>query len=181
MIKANLQSLRIAPRKTRLVIDLVRGMKVTDALNQLKFLNKKSALPISKLIKSAVAGAEHNYNLDRENLFIKEIRSDEGPTLKRWMARAFGRASSIHKRTSHVSLELGLLRGTMPLKANKQKIEKPLKLGAEPKDKKSDLKDEDKNIEIENKDIHKAGHHEHHKPDTKNKGFVSKIFNRKAG
>lgn len=109
-VKAKLRFLKISPRKVRLVVDMIRGLPVNQALDQLSFLNKGSALPISKLLKSAMANAEHNNKLDKDNLFIKKITVDEGPTLKRWRPRAFGRAGMIRKRASHVTLVLDELK-----------------------------------------------------------------------
>ncbi len=108
-VKASAKKIRISPRKVRLVIDLVRGSKVNDALDQLRFMNKNAKTVIEKLIKSGIANAVNTYNLSEDNLFIKEIRVDEGATLKRWMPRARGRATPIRKRTSHIMLILGAL------------------------------------------------------------------------
>jgi len=105
-VKAFARNLRIAPRKVRLVIGLVRGMDVDKAVAQLKFFRKASALPVLKLINSAVANAEHNFKLDRDTLFIKKITADGGPVMKRWRARAFGRAAPIRKRTTHLTVVL---------------------------------------------------------------------------
>lgn len=106
-INAKLKHLRISPRKVRLVTDLIRGLNVKNAQDQLKFLNKKASEPVLKLLNSAVANAHHNADLDKENLYISSIAVDPGPTLKRWRPRAMGRASSILKRTSHITLVLG--------------------------------------------------------------------------
>ena len=95
--KANF--IRMSPRKVRLVVDLVRGMDVEPALAQLKFMQKAAARPVKKLIDSAVANAVHNFKLPSGALFIKTIKVDGGPVLKRWRARAFGRAAGIHKRS----------------------------------------------------------------------------------
>ncbi|PIR76091.1 MAG: 50S ribosomal protein L22 [Candidatus Magasanikbacteria bacterium CG10_big_fil_rev_8_21_14_0_10_42_10] len=103
---AKLSSLRIAPRKVRLLADLIRGMHVSDALMQLKFSKKQAAVPVIKLLRSAVANAEHNANIDIDTLIIKESYVDGGPISYRWMPRAFGRAGKIRKRTSHVTLVL---------------------------------------------------------------------------
>lgn len=124
---AKLRHLRISPRKVRLVIDSIRGLSVERALEQLKFSSKHAALPIIKLINSAVANAEHNDNLEKSNLFIKEIHVDEGPILKRWRARAFGRAAGIGKRTSHVSLVLAELKPTVKKKDKKDKQKSEIK------------------------------------------------------
>ncbi len=102
---AKARYIRISPRKVRLVADLVRGMDVDQALNQLRFYRKAAALPLIKLIESGVANAEHNFKLSG-GLFIKKLTVDGGPTLKRWRARAFGRAAPIRKRSSHINLVL---------------------------------------------------------------------------
>ncbi len=96
----------MAPRKVRLVIDAVRGVQVEEALTRLNFLNRSAALPVLKLLKSAIANAEHNFSLPKEKLFVKTITADGGPTLHRWRARAMGRAAPIRKRTTHISLVL---------------------------------------------------------------------------
>ena len=103
---AKLRFLKITPRKVRLVADLVRGKKVEDARAMLKVLNKRSAKPILKLIDSAVANAKHNFNLKEEGLKIEAITVDDGPTLKRWMPKAMGRATTIRKRSSHIIITL---------------------------------------------------------------------------
>lgn len=102
--KAIAKTIRIAPRKVRLVIDLVRGKQVGDAFAILKNTDKAASKVIEKLLKSAIANAEHNYNLDINNLFVKEAFVNEGPTLKRFRPRAQGRAGMILKRTSHITV-----------------------------------------------------------------------------
>jgi len=121
-ITAKLNHLRMSPRKVRLVADLVRGMDVKEAEIQLKFLTKRAAGPILKLLNSAVANASHNFNIEKDNLFISEIQVSEGPTLKRWRARAMGRAAPIMKRTSHISL---ILETKKEVKIKKRKEPKP--------------------------------------------------------
>ncbi len=106
-VNASLRYLRIAPRKVRLVVDSIRGRNVRLAERDLQFNRKLAALPVLKLLRSAIANAEHNFHLDPENLFIKHIVANEGPTLKRYRPRAFGSAAAIRKRTSHVMLVLG--------------------------------------------------------------------------
>lgn len=103
---ATLKFLRMAPRKVRLVADLVRGKRVEEALKTLRFTRKSACLPLKKLIESAVANAENNHGLDIDVLRVKEIRVEEGPTLKRFQPRAQGRAFRIRKRTSHISVTL---------------------------------------------------------------------------
>lgn len=105
-VRAHLRYLRIAPRKVRLVINLVRGMSVEQATDQLSVLPKRSALPVLKLLNSAVANAEHNFQLEKKNLIIKSITANEGPKLKRWQPRAFGRAAEILKRMTHITIIL---------------------------------------------------------------------------
>lgn len=106
-MKAKLNYLRIAPRKTRLVADLIRGMGVSEAKKQLIFSLKKSAQPILKLLDSALNNAKKNFNKEKiEDLYISEIMVNEGPSLKRSMPRAFGRAAEIRKRTSHIEIVL---------------------------------------------------------------------------
>ncbi len=127
-VKASIKNLRMSPRKVRLVIDVIRKMPVLPALDQLKFVNKLAAEPIAKLIKSAIANAENTYSLEKDNLFIKEIRSDEGVMLKRWMPRAHGRATSIRKRGCHLSLVLGEIKDSGPKEKKVIKTEEPVKL-----------------------------------------------------
>lgn len=105
-VKATLKHLRISPRKVRLVIDVVRGMSVQQAEEQLMFMNKQTAKHVLKLIQSATANAKNNFKLEKKDLFIKEIVADEGFTLKRWMPRAHGRATPLRKRSSHIRLVL---------------------------------------------------------------------------
>lgn len=107
-IKAKLKYTRIAPRKVRLVVDLIRGMSVNNALNQLTFSTKKTAPEIEKLLKSALANAKNNSKSDGDgsNLYIKTITVNEGPTLKRMMPRARGSAYVIRKRSSTIELVL---------------------------------------------------------------------------
>ena len=105
-VKAYARYIRIAPRKVRLIAGLVRGKDVMKALALLEFTNRSSARPVLKLLKSAVANAKHNFKLVPNDLYIKKITVDGGPMLKRWRARAFGRAAMIKKRMSHITLVL---------------------------------------------------------------------------
>lgn len=102
--KAVARTVRIAPRKVRLVVDLIRGKQVGEAVAILRHTPKAASPVVEKVLKSAVANAEHNYDLDVNNLVISEIFVDEGPTLKRFRPRAQGRASAINKRTSHITV-----------------------------------------------------------------------------
>lgn len=98
--------LRISPLKARQVVDLIRGKDVNEALAILKYTNKRSAPMVYKLLKSAIANAEHNYDMDSDDLYISEIYVDEGPTIKRMRPRAYGRADLRRHRTSHITVVL---------------------------------------------------------------------------
>ena len=106
MIKASLNDYRQSPRKVRLVVDALRGKKVTQALSMLDFMVKDASGPIKKLIESAVANAKTNFSLDADGLMIAEIQVNPGVTMKRSMPRARGSAFPIKKRTSHITLTL---------------------------------------------------------------------------
>ena len=105
-IKAKLGRLRISPRKTRLVVDLIRRKGAQEAKEILSFTKKGASQPILKLLNSAIANAGNNFQIDSKNLYISEIRVDEGIKLKRWRPRARGRAASIKKRVSEVTIVL---------------------------------------------------------------------------
>ncbi|SEN60836.1 50S ribosomal protein L22 [Lihuaxuella thermophila] len=102
--KAVARNVRIAPRKARLVIDLIRGKSVEEAFAILRFTPRAASPIIEKVLSSAVANAEHNHNLDTSRLVVEKAYVDEGPTMKRYMPRAMGRASRINKRTSHITV-----------------------------------------------------------------------------
>lgn len=101
-----LNSLQMSPRKVRLITDLIKGQPVQDALIQLALKPRLAALPVKKLLESAVANAQHNHFLDIHTLVVKNAFVDGGAVLKRFTPRAFGRTSAIHKRTSHVTIVL---------------------------------------------------------------------------
>lgn len=103
-VKATAKTLRIPPRKARIVIDLIRGKDADEAAAILKFTPNVAAESISKVLKSAVANAVNNHDLDEEKLYVKACYANEGVTLKRFMPRAKGSASAIHKRTSHITI-----------------------------------------------------------------------------
>lgn len=105
-VKVYLKNLRTAPRKVRLVADLIRGLRVDEAMEQLKYIPKRAAVPVMKLLESAVAAAENDFKMKKEDLFISKITVDDGATLKRSMPHAMGRAFPILKRTSTVTIEL---------------------------------------------------------------------------
>lgn len=105
-VQASAKNVRITPRKVRLVLDQVRGLSVDQAQRVLAFLPNKGAEPVLKLINSAAANAEHNYKLDRKNLYVAQIQAGAGLTIKRFRPRAFGRAAMIRKATSHLTVVL---------------------------------------------------------------------------
>lgn len=106
MITASLNNYRQSPRKVRLVANLIKGKKVDEALNMLGQVTKRASNPIASLVLSAIANAKNNFNIEKDNLIIKEMRVDGGVVLKRSMPRARGSAFPIKKRTSHIYLEL---------------------------------------------------------------------------
>jgi large subunit ribosomal protein L22 len=106
VVRASSRYVRMAPRKARLVADQVRGMPVDEARTLLRFSTRGAAVDIEKLLASASANAEANHDLVADDLKVVEISVDEGPTLKRWRARARGRATRIDKRTCHVKVAL---------------------------------------------------------------------------
>jgi large subunit ribosomal protein L22 len=103
---ARISYLRVTPRKARLVADLIRGKGVQKALDILSFTNRYVAKDFKKLLRSALANAEQKGGMDPDNLIVKTVMVDQGPTLKRWQARARGSAYKIEKKTSHVTLVL---------------------------------------------------------------------------
>lgn len=105
-MRATLTNFRQPPRKVRLLADLIRGRKVKQVLVELDFIGKKASLPIKKLLTSAVANAENNFQISRDNLFIKSIRVDKGLVMRRSLPRARGRATPLRHRTSHIAIEL---------------------------------------------------------------------------
>jgi len=106
MITASLKNHRITPRKVRLVADMIRGKKVTDAQAILAFALKKAKSPLGDLLNSAIANAQNNFKIDKETLYVKEIMVNQGYVLKRSMPVSRGSAHPIKKRTSHVRLVL---------------------------------------------------------------------------
>ena len=104
--KAVVKYIRMSPQKVRLVVDLIRGKRVQEAQNILLYTRKYAAGIIAGVLKSAVANAAQNPNIDENILYVKEIFVDQGPTLKRWRAAAQGKAASIKKKSSHITVIL---------------------------------------------------------------------------
>ena len=103
---AKLSGVRIGARKARLVVDLVRGKQVQDALDTVRFLNKRGAPMVFKLISSAIANAQQSSSVDVDSLVVSEAFVDEGPMLRRFLPRAKGSASGIRKKSSHITIKL---------------------------------------------------------------------------
>ena len=121
-VTAKLNYLRIAPRKVRLVADIVRRKNVEQAQAILSFTIKRASKPILKLLNSALANAKNVYQIEPNNLYISKITVDEGPKLKRWRARSRGRAFGIEKKTSHITLELEEIKPGEEIKKKKTKV-----------------------------------------------------------
>lgn len=103
-VTAKLARVRVSPRKARLVVDAVRGKRVLEAQQILRFIPNKTATDLEQLMKSVAANAENNYDLDPEDLWIKEIFADEGPTMRRFRAKARGRVGRINKRSCSITV-----------------------------------------------------------------------------
>lgn len=134
-MRAFLKNYRQSPRKVRLVAGLIKGKKVGEAIVSLDFLAKRAGLPIKKLLLSAIANAVQ-LKIEKENLFIKELRVDKGIVMKRMMPRAMGRGHRINKRTSHITLVL----------AEKEEVFKKEKKEKKIEDKESIKKDQSEKI-----------------------------------
>ena len=106
LVRASARFVRVSPRKVRLVADQVRGRHIDDARSLLSFSPRSAAGEVSKVIESAAANAEANHDLIGDEMIVREIRVDEGPTIKRFRPRAMGRATPINKRTCHISVAL---------------------------------------------------------------------------
>jgi large subunit ribosomal protein L22 len=137
-VKAVAKWVRTSPRKARLVVDHIRGRSVPEARTVLAFTQRAAAREIEKVLRSAVANAEANHNLDGDDLVVSSVYVDEGPVLKRWRARARGRAARIHKPTCHITVKLTPVdRASEPAskkpEAEEPKAESPPKKKAAPK------------------------------------------------
>lgn len=184
-VSAKLKNLRIAPRKVRLVSDLIKGLDVAIALEQLNSRVKGSNSYFEKLLLSAVSNGENNFGLDRNNLYIKDIIVDAGSTLKRWMPKAYGRAGQILKRTSKIEIILEeriegkgrkskeeMEKEKKAREAARKKAEKEaIKEGEEEKKEGKDVAKKEVVKTTENKEIKKAENRG---------GITSKIFRRKS-
>jgi len=163
-VTAKLNKLAISPRKVRLIADLIRGASVNDAQNQLKYNPKMAARSILKLLNSAIANADHNFKMDTDDLVVKAITVGPGTVTKRFKPRAFGRATTIRKRTSHVTL---VLEGVDPQ-------EKSVKVEASKKEKPVQKKVEEKVISSQQENKSLSAGHSHEIIDPRRRGHENK-------
>lgn len=169
-VKAAARFVPVSAKKARLIVNQIRGLSAQDAETYLNFANKAAVLPISKLLHSAIANAEHNFQIDKEDLFIKAITANGGPVLKRWMPKAHGRATTFRKQTSHIELTLGIKSGVKAKTSSKKDSELEDAKIVKPQDIKKDaLKVGSKKNDDENKG------------DKDSKGFMKGMFQRKTG
>lgn len=164
---AKLRYLHIAPRKTRAVVDVIRGLPVDEAEAQLLLMPRRAATPLLKLLRSATANAKQTLKQEPDALFIKEIRVDQGPKSTRWMPRARGAMSPIERKTSHVTVVLGVRPAP---KASRFTIRKPVKKGTDEGKKKP---------KAEKPHAHAREEQEEEKKVEK-KGFAQRFFRRKS-
>ena len=103
-VRASIQRVRVSPRKARLVLDPIRGKRVMDAIALTRFMPNKTAFEVNKLLRSVAANAENNYDMDPEDLWIKAIYADDGPSFRRFKAKARGRVGRIIRRNTHLTV-----------------------------------------------------------------------------
>lgn len=176
-IKAQAKFIRTSPRRARLVIDLIRGLDVEEAMHQLQFMPKVAAGLILKLLNSAIANAVNNFKLKKDNLYIKKITVDGGPVLKRWQPRAFGRATPLRKRSSHILIVLGekvetKITGEKPKEVlEKPKVAETLKAYTkeQAKQAENEEKKQEEKGEVAKKDVKRS------------RGFIKHMFSRRTG
>lgn len=178
-VKAKLKNIRISPRKVRISADIVRGCDIEEAIFRLENTTKKSNEPIKKMLLSAVANAENNFNLDRGSLIITDIQVGEGMTMKRWMPRAYGRAASILKRSSHVYITLegkeGAKKKVSKKKAEVKEADEVKTEGTEKTVEK--VEEKKKDVLKNNKSHYKV---EAKKKESREKGWAKTMFKRKS-
>ncbi len=182
-VTAKLRYLKIAPRKVRAVVDLIRGLSVNEAEARLMLSPRRSGSYIRKLLRSAVANAKQTLKVDPMKLFVCEVRVDQGPKTTRWTPRARGSASPIEKKTSHITLVLGVS-DTLP-KPRFTFAEKPKKEKPDERKKRGVVKSEGKESAKKPHEVATAHSREEKKvaPGEKPKsgrGFMQKMFRRKA-
>lgn len=176
-VSAKLNGLRIAPRKSKLVADLIKGMDATHALNQLDIHVKKTSEYMKKLLESAIANGENNFGLDKNNLYVLDVIVGAGPVMKRWMPKAFGRAGEILKRTSKIEIILEeRVEGKNRKTKEQMEKEKAQKLKEKKKAEKEKGGEEKKTVA--EKEVKKE--ETHGKKEVKKKSWAKKMFQRKS-
>ncbi len=196
-VKATAKLIRMSPQKVRLVTRILPGKDVGLAEQELKFLHKGAADPVLALLRSATANAENNFDMEKGNLFVKEVMVNEGPTYKRWRARSRGMAAQIAKRTSHISIVLDEKepgkKTSDKKKATAKKADQPKVVKLKSRDeikklgKEAAADDKDKKASDQKLD-EKTGYFQKRREDREKKGqqkkgmrgFVDKMFRRKS-
>lgn len=178
-MSAKTRYLRQSPRKVRLVAGLIRGLLVSDALTQLAHVTKAARLPVEKTLRSAVANAENNFQKKQESLFIKEIRIDEGPDIRRWRPRAFGRAAPILKHSCHIFIQLEEREGTGVAHAAHEGADHAEAISGEPTH--GTLPPPQEIVDTTRTDWYETAQYANVKDSKKSKGFMKKFFQRKTG
>jgi len=184
---ASLKNLRTSPRKVRLVTNSIVGMNASAALVQLKHVVKKTSEPMEKLLNSALANAENNFGLDKDNMYVSSVLVGEGAKLKRWLPRAQGRATLLLKRTSHIKLELEeRIEGKNQKSKQQLEKEKAAREAANTKAMKDAVAEMEKEeVEGEEKVVEKLAVSKSGKKKVATKtgqdnGFLKKVFQRKS-
>ncbi|MBI5732713.1 50S ribosomal protein L22 [Candidatus Jorgensenbacteria bacterium] len=180
-VRAELRYLHITPRKVRAVAELVRGLTANAAEAQLILSSRRPATALLKLLRSAVQNANHNFKLESSKLYVKEIRVDQGPKLKRFMARARGSAGRIEKKMSHVTLILGVSDKVRPPQFTIPKPDKKSKRKEEHREASKKKTDETAKL-TGAKTSHRLGAQEKKSGETQStkRGAFQKMFRRKA-
>lgn len=187
-VSAKLNNLRMPNRKVKLVADLIIGMDVKDALNQLEATARKTSPFLIKLLESAIANGENNFGIDKDNMFVLDVVVKEGVTLKRWTPKAYGRATPIRKRASHIEVVIserveGKNRKTKDQldKEKKARIDAKKKIEKEALASKKGTEETDKAEGIVKESKAKDGDKMRKTADAPNAGWASKVFRRKSG
>ena len=195
-ITARTRYLRIAPRKVRHVIDVIRGLSVERAETQLQFLYRGAARPVLQCLKSAIANAKENFQIEKNQLRIHSITADEGTVLKRWKPRAFGRATPIRKRSTHLTI---VLESSGEAKKKEQAVAEPISVTELERHEEKGKRIETPRMDApsQTQEEHRQDGEEHAQRITKRqepswaprdvrtgkkeKGFLKKFFSRKTG
>src|SRR4030042_3779171 len=187
-ISAKLKNLRISPRKVRLSAGSIKGLDVSDALVQLENTVKRSSPVIGKLLNSAIANAENNFGLDKDNLYVYNIQVEEGTRLKRWLPRAYGRATQLLKRTSNIIITLeervegkGRKSKEQMEKIKKEREETKKKMEKELREQKEKEEKEIKEKEGVDKFLADKEKPSYAKASEGKKGWMKRMFQRKSG